>query len=971
MILLLAAVCLGGYGFHTIITIDGFGYWGNAAFLSGLDWSDLMGQTYYYSFGYSLLLCPILLLFAGSAHLYFWAVALNGVMLCAIYLLLLQICQYLLPHKSRWWHIFISLVLVACPYYIAYTQETLSEIPLSLFYTGIVYLFIRFVQKPTILHSILLALANTYLFTIHMRALGVPIAVAMMLVLLLVCKKVPLRTVVAFALSMAVAVVGTVVLKNYLTTYLYSPDYGAVNNFSSVASSVSTAFAFDKIFAVLKRVCGQIFYFSVASGGVFLVGFYALVRNVAAWYQYPKSRKCTSRGILSLFVMLCALAEIGISALYMISATRLDMVIYGRYAEFAALMVVLFGLCELVARPVPAPCVAVLIGAFAACAAVVNMEFAACGSTAFYHVNAVGVCSYFQSPVNPGVAVWKAGFVTVILLLLLLSVARLIEHPKMICRYLALGVALAVTVFLGYNGYTYNELHDRLDSEYYAHTSPIVDLCDNLSFDENIVQLYTEDWECSNENTSVYIKFLQFQLPNIPIESQRVTDIAQYSFQPNRLYLVINSSDTYDMVSQYLFPICRSDMFTVLATEDSAYYAWKQETAVDDSQHIPLSTLFFNRNNLDRISVAANIFESNPDNPNAGVAITGVTTEEREAVWGPYRTFEAGTYQVTFHVNAKTTAENIGRLRVTAQLGAWLLDEAPLTSAMLDDAGNAEVTLTFSTDGSEEIETPIYLYDGVDFTLRDITYTKVADSYALLNSKEQYLKEITTLVNMAENSMPVYVVQSAVEAETVNIDNLKNILPGHTVRSALEQNVNAQTPSFVLVSTQKQRYVLSLLPKYTILTKIGGYTLLVSSAATDITTAYEQAGRFALSRGNSISALYFAGAAANAQGYTIKPPSGVYRVRVDVTYSSAVLSDYGTFGYIAGEQENVTTTNITAENTTAGKFTTEFEIQLPEDKNSASFSLPCNASVHLLQNDIFLERTGDYVEPLEEVEAES
>lgn len=41
---------------------DEFGYWANAAFMSGFDWSGVASHNTYYSFGYSFVLAPLFLI---------------------------------------------------------------------------------------------------------------------------------------------------------------------------------------------------------------------------------------------------------------------------------------------------------------------------------------------------------------------------------------------------------------------------------------------------------------------------------------------------------------------------------------------------------------------------------------------------------------------------------------------------------------------------------------------------------------------------------------------------------------------------------------------------------------------------------------------------------------------------------------------------------------------------------------------
>lgn len=68
---------LGSIEFFTVLD-DEFGYWGNAAYLAGLDWSGVISEIPYYSYGYSLLLVPLFFIFDNPIHMYKAAIILNG-----------------------------------------------------------------------------------------------------------------------------------------------------------------------------------------------------------------------------------------------------------------------------------------------------------------------------------------------------------------------------------------------------------------------------------------------------------------------------------------------------------------------------------------------------------------------------------------------------------------------------------------------------------------------------------------------------------------------------------------------------------------------------------------------------------------------------------------------------------------------------------------------------------------------------
>ena len=72
ILLIMVIVALYAYSVHFLYGFslypDEFGYWSSAAAAVGYDWSEVTSLGYYYSFGYALILIPILKIFGGSTE---------------------------------------------------------------------------------------------------------------------------------------------------------------------------------------------------------------------------------------------------------------------------------------------------------------------------------------------------------------------------------------------------------------------------------------------------------------------------------------------------------------------------------------------------------------------------------------------------------------------------------------------------------------------------------------------------------------------------------------------------------------------------------------------------------------------------------------------------------------------------------------------------------------------------------------
>ena len=164
--LLLFAVlifCVYQYSIHKIFGFslypDEFGYWASAARWVGYDWSEVASIGSYYSFGYSMILTPILKLCRDGVLAYRVAVTVNMLMQCICIGLLWGVfrrlhCATAVCGKEA--HVVFAVgVAVFYPVWGFYTQMTMAEALLVFLYALICYQFALFIEKPKMISVIL------------------------------------------------------------------------------------------------------------------------------------------------------------------------------------------------------------------------------------------------------------------------------------------------------------------------------------------------------------------------------------------------------------------------------------------------------------------------------------------------------------------------------------------------------------------------------------------------------------------------------------------------------------------------------------------------------------------------------------------------------------------------------------------------------------------------------------------------
>ena len=122
-------LCMHGlfsiYGFSAFP--DEFGYWAPAAAFLGYDWSNITALGSYYSYGYSLILFPILFFFHDSVIAYRVAIVVNMLLQCISIPMMHKILTFLFPSIKKETRQIVAAVSVLYPAWVYYTQMTMVE----------------------------------------------------------------------------------------------------------------------------------------------------------------------------------------------------------------------------------------------------------------------------------------------------------------------------------------------------------------------------------------------------------------------------------------------------------------------------------------------------------------------------------------------------------------------------------------------------------------------------------------------------------------------------------------------------------------------------------------------------------------------------------------------------------------------------------------------------------------------------
>lgn len=336
------------YGFS--IFPDEFAYWSYAARLAGYDWSDVTALAPYYSYGYSFILIPIFVFCKDAVTAYRIAVSINFLFLFLAMVALAGTMKRMMPDKKMPIVLFSALtVLLPCNLF--YTQMTLTEVFLVALYIAAGSVLYRYLENNRLSTLLLLMLILIYLYTVHMRTVGVLLA-AMIVVTIHIFLRGDKRWHVLAALGAALALFAAAdFLKQQAFVYVYggiNQELVAANDYSGQMGKIRSVLSLEGFYDLLISLAGKVLYLGLATWGLFYWGIYGMVRQAFALLRNIKKHvSAKPQQFFAVFVLLTVAAQIVIGTIYLLTLGEIGDYTYGRYSEMVIPFVMVWGFAVL------------------------------------------------------------------------------------------------------------------------------------------------------------------------------------------------------------------------------------------------------------------------------------------------------------------------------------------------------------------------------------------------------------------------------------------------------------------------------------------------------------------------------------------------------------------------------------------------------------------------------------------------
>lgn len=470
------------YGFT--LFPDEFGYWSSAAAAAGYDWSGVTAYGSYYSFGYALILAPILWLGQNALWTYRLALGINALLLAAAFILLLKIVERLIPRSMPAQRILSAGVAVCYPTWLLYMNMTMTEVLLVFCFLLVCMLLLRYLECPTAGRFATAGLGAVYMYTVHMRSVPVLCACVGCMALFWIAEVRRRRWGIAQVsegqtgsakksripswakLLAALAIVGAAFLiagrvKNLTQAFVYGKADSAllsVNDYGGQFSGIREIFTWNGFAELIVSLIGKIYYLSFASFGLFFAGIWFFIKKISEKGLDVRMR------IFSLFLLLSVVGEILVCAVYTRGYGRIDGLCYGRYDELILPILMAFGCFAVLNMKHPL----IYGGTIVLCGIPITamLEFII-KNHELTNINGgyfIAGLSYLLRYVSfePENYFWKAYALAVLLCVAMLVILRLIRRQSAFCWLLLVWIGVEVLLGMSLNeGMVYGQSRVR------------------------------------------------------------------------------------------------------------------------------------------------------------------------------------------------------------------------------------------------------------------------------------------------------------------------------------------------------------------------------------------------------------------------------------------------------------------------------------------------------------------------------
>lgn len=330
---------------------DEAGYLSNAAYFTGLDWTEVSGKLSFFNYGYSLLLIPVFLISETGVNLIQGAIFVNICIVIFTYFLQIHLVSKIFPNINKYIIIITAFICGFHPYIATSVNKVICEVFLSCFVWVIATCLYYAVTIRKNIWFILLGVTCSFILFIHVRSLAVLLVIPIILLISIWKKMISWKNLIAFGVPVIFSYLVFYQLKELVILEVFTSveDIG-----KTVTNTITSSYISERLgwlfsikgipLRVITFSC-KVTYIIASTAGLF---YWGIKSSVIATLSIIKKKTVTAEGMVKLYfgayflamLVLCTLNGTGSSSNYASYG-------YGRYYEYLIVPVIFMGIIYL------------------------------------------------------------------------------------------------------------------------------------------------------------------------------------------------------------------------------------------------------------------------------------------------------------------------------------------------------------------------------------------------------------------------------------------------------------------------------------------------------------------------------------------------------------------------------------------------------------------------------------------------
>lgn len=561
------------YTATAITGADEIGTIASAAYFAGYDWSGVISDTLYYSFGYSMLLAPVFAIFKNPETIHHMLLFINNILIasCGVITYKIQIRFFKIKNKTTA-VLISSITMLYVPLYFN-GNILLNECMLQFMIWATLYLILLLNENDTRkknIYTILLSLSLFYSLLVHTRSIVmIGTVIITILGILIVCKKNIINPYLFYPTAIAGYFLSKFFVKGIQSKLWLTNDNINLKNstesvFFSLFSNIKLLFTFEGFKVYLLEMIGQVYTMITLTYGLFIIS--CIVTTIFLFHLFKKRKIIEHNNYYTSGIICVLFGFIGLFTTSMLSSLNaLELVwqtwgngqankffLYSRYWSIYMPIILMLSGCFLyrymkfVNHIIITACFFVL-SVFFLFNSCIGFKFRWQGNLAtgvFYPFFSIG----FWEPTGVITESTFSKF-SIFLIIIFLLLCLCLKTKKVNLCY----VALCIMMFINYAYGTYN-ISIKISDQLHEQFGKMVQIVDDSA--------YTSEYIYTYGNFSNYKLWLQYLFPRLKIaygiedtqEAIAITDRFSEEFIGNGWNLVYHDNDSQYLLKEiYMF----------------------------------------------------------------------------------------------------------------------------------------------------------------------------------------------------------------------------------------------------------------------------------------------------------------------------------------------------------------------------------------------------------------------------------